>query len=184
MSTVTERFPILLASDFPILRESLKAYFDRASSIELVACANDRNEVLPLLKLRQPKLVLLDLNIDWDELCVLLDEIHNVGGVRSLIMSDDLDSTQIIELLRHGAHGVLPRRTSEELFTKSITNVLAGDLWVSRAIIADFVNQLRQDMPAMGSRIRPASSEETNVDISRFNLTPRETQVVLALADG
>jgi predicted PurR-regulated permease PerM len=45
-------------------------------------------------------------------------------------MSDSLDSSRVIEVLRHGAHGVVPRRTTQELLTKSIYTVLEGGFWV------------------------------------------------------
>jgi two-component system nitrate/nitrite response regulator NarL len=198
LSIHTRSWPILLASDFPIFRESLKAHFDKASELELVACANNREEIFPLLERHQPKLVLLDLDLDCDELCTLLDGIHSRTEIRSLIMADDIQSSRVIRLLQHGANGVVPRRTSQELFTKSIITVLAGDYWVSRAMITDFVNLMRKGVSADPTRssenliqaesARPGgparSSSSTESDISRFGLTRRETQVIKALVDG
>jgi len=184
------RLPILLASDFPIFRESLKAHFEKASEIEIVACANDRSEVIPLLQAHRPKLVLLDLNVDWDDLCALLDDIHSNTDVRSLIMSDELESRRVIQVLRHGANGVVPRRTTQDLFTKSITTVLAGHFWVSRAMITDFVHLIRQN--ASGDRATldggqadtEVSARASDAEIARFGLTPRELQIIGALVDG
>jgi two-component system, NarL family, nitrate/nitrite response regulator NarL len=184
------RLPILLASDFPIFRESLKAHFEKATEIELVACANNKNEVIPLLQSHKPKLVLLDLNIDWDDLCALLDGIHAHNDVRSLIMSDDLPSSRVIQLLRHGAHGVVPRRTTQDLFTKSIVTVLAGHFWVSRAMITDFVHLIRQNGPGDRQKMSDAGENEASgfraseAEIARFGLTPREMQIIGALVDG
>ena len=61
--------PVLLASDFPIFRDSLKTYFETTPEIELVACANDQSEIIPLLESCEAKLILLDLNIEWNSLC-------------------------------------------------------------------------------------------------------------------
>src|SRR5262245_10551256 len=170
------------------------AEFDKASEIELVACANNRSEVLPLLKSHNPKLVLLDLSIHWDELCALLDEIHANSDARSLIMSDELESARVIQVLRHGANGVVPRRTTRDLFTKSITTVLAGHFWVSRAMITDFGHLIRQNVT---DRQKPSEnlaqavnaemlSKQANAegDIARFGLTRREVQIIGALVDG
>lgn len=199
LSPLTMPAPIVLASDFPIFRESLKALFDNASEIELVGCANNRDEVIPLLQLHRPQLVLLDLNLAWSELCALLNDIHGTNEVRSLIMSDDLDSSRVIQVLRHGANGVVPRRTSQELFTKSIITVLAGHFWISRGMITDFVHLMRQGTPA-GTRTadnliqadnvqaaKPAAdanSSQVEADISRLGLTRREVQIIGALVDG
>jgi len=177
--------PILLASDFPIFRESLKSHFEATSEIELVACANSKDEVLPQLKAHRPKLVLLDLNFDLNELCSLLDEIHKNNEVQSLIMSDEVESSRVIELLRHGANGVVPRRTSPELLTKSITTVASGHFWVSRGMITDFVTLIRQGpRPAVSQKSDVNRSQTSEVDVARFGLTRREAQVIGALVDG
>lgn len=195
----TARSPILLASDFPILRDSLKVHFEKASELELVACANNLEEVIPLVDSCKPKLVLLDLNIDLDDLCSLLDKIHEKNEARSLIMSDDLESDLVMKVLRHGANGVVPRRTSSELFTKSITTVLAGHFWVSRALITDFVQQIRKNAGAEAQQPSVTPAETIGVVVPtanaisprieeaetyRFGLTRREVQIIGALADG
>jgi len=197
-STLARRTPVVLASDFPIFRESLKAQFDNVREIEMVGCANNRDEVIPLLQLHRPQLVLLDLNLDWSEQCDLLDHIHSSHEVCSLIMSDDLESSHVMQVLRHGAQGVVPRRTSHELLTKSIITVLAGHFWVSRAMITDFVHLIRQgkatpapltaENSVRAEKIQatrsPVNSSQLEAKTSRFGLTRRESQIIVALVDG
>jgi DNA-binding NarL/FixJ family response regulator len=187
-----------LASDFPILRDSLKSHFDQVSGVEVVGCASNETEVVSLLQSLDPKLVVLDLNVDWQALCSLLDQIHTTSTVRSLIMSDALDSGRVIEVLRHGAHGVVPRRTTQELLTKSIYTVLEGGFWVSRAMVADFVHIIRESGVAKRSRIADFETEggegtgatvvqtsgASEVEIARLGLTRREVQIIGALVDG
>src|SRR4030095_16571156 len=154
-SAVTQNsssLPILLASDFPILRYSLKSHFDQVSGVEVVGCASNETEVVSLLQFLDHNLVFLALNVDWQALCTLLDQIHTTSTVRSLIMSDALDSGRVIEVLRHGAHGVVPRRTTQELLTKSIYTVLEVGCGVSRAMFADFVHIIRESGVAKRSR--------------------------------
>jgi DNA-binding NarL/FixJ family response regulator len=193
--TSNSSLPILLASDFPILRDSLKSHFEQVAGIEVVGCASSESEVVSLLQSLDPKLVVLDLNVEWQALCSLLDQIHTTRAVRSLVMSDVLDSSRVIEVLRHGAHGVVPRRTTQELLTKSIYTVLEGGFWVSRAMVADFVHIIREG-GAVDRRVKSTSDGETNtatvvqsagaseVEIARLGLTRREVQIIGALVDG
>jgi DNA-binding NarL/FixJ family response regulator len=109
--------PIILASDFPIFRDSLKAYLEQETDIEIIGCAKSEQEVIPLLQWLVPKLVVLDLNLELEALCALLHQIHNISSVRSLVMSDGLDSSRVTQLILHGAHGVVPWRTTRELLT-------------------------------------------------------------------
>ena len=191
--TQNSSLPILLASDFPILRDSLKSHFDQVSGVEVVGCASNETEVVSLLQTLDPKLVVLDLNMEWEALCTLLDQIHTASKVRSLIMSDVLDSSRVIEVLRHGAHGVVPRRTTQELLTKSIYTVLEGGFWVSRAMVADFVHIIRESGVARrkdgdGEEVLAGalvqSSGASEVEIARLGLTKREVQIIGALVDG
>ena len=194
--TSNASLPILLASDFPILRDSLKAHFEQVAGIEVVGCASNESEVVSMLQSLDPKLVVLDLNVEWEALCALLDQIHTTRPVRSLIMSDVLDSSRVIEVLRHGAHGVVPRRTTQELLTKSIYTVLEGGFWVSRAMVADFVHIIREggavnrrskgevdgEAAAIATVVQSAGASE--VEIARLGLTRREVQIIGALVDG
>jgi len=179
------------------LRDSLKSHFEQVSSIEVVGCASSEAEVVSLLQSLDPKLVVLDLNVEWERLCALLDQIHTTRPVRSLVMSDVLDSSRVIEVLRHGAHGVVPRRTTQELLTKSIYTVLEGGFWVSRAMVADFVHIIREggalhkrsktdadgaDPAGQATVIQTAGASE--VEIARLGLTRREVQIIGALVDG
>ena len=199
--TPNSSLPILLASDFPILRDSLKSHFEQVSGIEVIGCASNEAEVISLLQTLEPKLVVLDLNVEWEALCSLLDRIHATRSVRSLIMSDVLDSSRVIEVLRHGAHGVVPRRTTQELLTKSIYTVLEGGFWVSRAMVADFVHIIRESASvgkrtkvsgpegettevAMGPTTVVHASGASEVEIARLGLTRREVQIIGALVDG
>ena len=193
--------PIILASDFPIFRDSLKSYLKQETDIEIVGCANTEQEVVPLLQSLQPKLVVLDLNLEWEALCGLLHQIHTSSSVRSLVMSDGLDSSRVTQLILHGAHGVVPSRTTRELLTKSIHTVLAGGFWVSRATVTDFVQLIRESASGMrvkaaDAKIDPAdiaggsaaaqinSSARSEAEIARLGLTRREMQVIGALVDG
>ena len=192
---------IILASDFPIFRDSLKAYLEQETDIKIIGCANTEQEVIPLLQSLEPELVVLDLNLPWEALCALLHQIHTTCSIRSLVMSDRLDSSRVTQLILQGAHGVVPARTTRELLTKSIQTVLAGGFWVSRATVADFVALIRENASAIRMTTSEAkiknpeiltASETTPIDpprrseaeIARLSLTRREMQVIGALVDG
>ena len=187
---------IILASDFPIFRESLKTFVEQESDIEIIGCANSEQEVIPLLQSLDPKLVILDLNIDWEALCALLHQIHTTCSVRSLVVSDTLGNNPVTQLVVHGAHGVVQSRSTPKLLTKSIRTVLAGGFWVSRGTVTDFVHLIRESAPAMrmkaaegkietpGGTTLANSYERSEAEIARLGLTRREMQVIGALVDG
>ena len=192
--------PIVLASDFPIFRESLKTYLEQETDIEIIGCDSEP-EVIPLLQSLEPKLVVLDLNLEWESLCALVHRIHTTCSVRSLVMCDSLGSSQVTQLILHGAHGVVPSRTTGNLLTKSIRTVLEGGVWVSRAIVTDFVHLIRESASRVHMKRSEAKIENPEIQtasattlinsfggseeaVARLGLTRREMQVIGALVDG
>lgn len=198
LATKSDAVPIILACDFPILRDTLKMHFDQVSGIKVVGCAGSEAEVVSLLESLDPKLVMLDLNIEWDALCVLLEQIRTNSSARSLIMSDVLDSKHVIQALRHGAHGVVPRRTTAELLTKSVYTVLDGGFWISRAMVADFVNIIRESGATAAKRSEAAekattpttpttpvqTSDASQGETPGLGMTQEELKVIRALVSG
>jgi DNA-binding NarL/FixJ family response regulator len=96
---------------------------------------------------------------------------------------------------------VVPRRTTPELLTKSVYTVLEGGFWISRAMVADFVNIIRESGASAAKRARSSDTEgeaekasATTVpapssgasqgDIARLGLVPEELRVVSALVAG
>src|SRR5437667_2039760 len=193
--------PIILASDFPVFRDNLKAYLEQETDIEIIGCASNEREVIRLLQSSEPKLVVLDLKLEWEALCALLDQIHTACSVRSLGMADGLDSSRVTQLILHGAHGVVPSCTTRELLTKSIHTVLAGGFWVSRATVTDFVALMREsasgirrktseakienpEIPMASATTPINSSGRSEQEIARLGLTHRQMEVLGALVDG
>jgi DNA-binding NarL/FixJ family response regulator len=194
---------LLLASDFPVFRDFLTTHFEKDPQVQVIGCAKDTIESIQLITTLQPKLAVLDLNIGWGSLCLLLDEIHSRSTCRTLIMSDVLDSSRVIEVLRHGAHGVVPRRATPELLSKSIQTVAAGGFWVSRDMVTDFVHLIRESgspkrhksderenmvenaaAPAAASVEVEAQPAVSEAEIARLGVTKRESQIIGALVDG
>src|SRR5437773_11107951 len=58
--------PIIFASDFPVFRDNLKAYLEQETDIEIIGCASSEQEVIRLLQSSEPKLVVLDLKLEWE----------------------------------------------------------------------------------------------------------------------
>jgi two-component system nitrate/nitrite response regulator NarL len=173
---------IVIASNEPEFRDRLKSHFERENKVHIVGCIDNPNDVLPHLRSTKAKLVVLDLDLGFGALCSLLDKIHSKTSAKSLIISDSIDRGDVVEVLRHGAHGVTSRKTPLDLMSRCVDNISKGGYWVSRDVVADFVNLIRN---------KPANDhgEETDdqpepVTGENLGLTRREMQVIEALADG
>ncbi|MBN2347153.1 MAG: response regulator [Candidatus Aminicenantes bacterium] len=77
------------------------------------------------------------------------------------------------ELLRHGVKGFLPPSISRANLKKALDGILGGQIWVSRELSHRLLSELLED--ARPQYERPAE---------QFGLTPREIEILKALASG
>jgi DNA-binding NarL/FixJ family response regulator len=90
-----------------------------------------------------------------------------------------------------GANGVISRKIAPELLCRSVPAVASGQIWVSRAIVGQLVQQLRITPAKVGTLLRQADQDDASADFkaqvqlrSRFGLTPREFEMVRAIGEA
>ena len=181
---------VLLASDIPMLRGSVVDLLNDAQSVNVVACAESQDQVLPLAEAYLPKLAILDLDVNpqtrADLVCRLSAQKTSV-----LLMSDENDMSQLFDLFVLGLRGILQRRTSADLMRRSVHAVAAGELWLSRQMAWSLVDHLRVlsavKTSAAPTIVAPSMREEAPMPVERSNrygLTPREADIVRAIGDA
>lgn len=182
----SRKISILLASDFPILSESLVSIFKKTEDLQLVGCADTAERLLALAEEFRPEVVLLDVSITSDTFLNLLTRVSE-ENIKVLVINQDLNAAETIDALRHGAHGVIGKRTTPDLLCKSVRTVIAGDIWVGRHVTQELVRFLRHRPKP--SEIARSAAETSNAvaqstDEPKFGLTKREMQIVKALVEG
>jgi len=184
-----QKLSVLLASDFPMLRDSIVECLNAVPELEVVASTDADKEVLNLARAYCPSVALLDLSVEWATLCDLVSGL-STQQVLPLLMSDKFDDLQTIELLRRGVCGVIPRRATPEILRKSVRAIGAGEIWITRKTVSKILDSVqtkngksRDSKSAMTSQaaLQSAMSEPLQ---NRYNLTRREMQMVHALAEG
>jgi two-component system nitrate/nitrite response regulator NarL len=186
-----QKLSVLLASDFPMLRDSITECLNAVPEMQVVASTDADSEVLGLAKTHNPSVALLDLSVDWAALCELVSGLSTYQ-VLPLLMSDKFDDLQTIELLRRGVCGVIPRRATPDILRKSVRAIGSGEIWITRKTVTRILDRvqnragksaegkvagIRQMLP----QLNPAFTDPLQ---NRYNLTRREMQMVQALAEG
>jgi DNA-binding NarL/FixJ family response regulator len=90
---------------------------------------------------------------------------------RVILLTAAISREQTVEALQLGARGVVIKDAASQLLCRSIRAVMSGDCWVARDRVTDLVQELRNEATRQS-------------DAPRLRLTPRERQVVAAIADG
>src|SRR5947208_7346463 len=140
--TSTADISVLLASDIPMLRASVVDLLTDAQSVNVVACAESQDQVLPLAEAYRPQLAILDLDINRQNRADLVSRL-SAQNTSVLLMSDENDMTQLFDLFVLGLRGILQRRLSPDLMRRSVHAVAAGELWLSRQMAWSLVDHLR-----------------------------------------
>jgi DNA-binding NarL/FixJ family response regulator len=165
---------ILIADDQPVFRCGLRALLQGEADLQIVGEATDCAEAARLVDNLGPHILLIDLATQGALGAQILQRIaRSHPDLRIiLLLAADAEKQPIIDALQLGVHGVVTTRASRETFVKSIRMVMAGEYWIPRGTIADFVRALRA-VP-----VDPAQKQ------SVLKLTPRELEVVIAVAGG
>ena len=189
---VEPKISVLVANDFPMIRNSMRELLNDTPDVHVIACTEAKNEVLPLADTHRPQVTILDLEVEWSGLVDLVTGLSN-RKVPVLVMSDKFDDAKTFELLKTGASGVISRKTPPELLCRSVHAVASGEIWVSRAVVGQLVQQLRVTPAEVSAVLRPddhleaSASNDSTAQVqlrSRFGLTPRESEMVRAIGEA
>jgi DNA-binding NarL/FixJ family response regulator len=166
---------VLLADDQRLVRESLSTMLGLLEGIELLGTAADGEEAVRLATQLRPEVVLMDLRmpgIDGTEATRLLHEQQPQIGVIALTTYADDES--VLGALRAGARGFLTKDASSEDIRAAILCVASGSATLDPAVQHHVVAAL-----ASG----PAQPE-TAAELLPDELTPREAEVLVLIAEG
>lgn len=196
--TSTADISVLLASDIPMLRGSVVDLLNDAQSVNVVACAESQDQVLPLAEAYRPQLAILDLDINRENRAELVSRL-SAQKTSVLLMSDENDMSQLFDLFVLGLRGILQRRLSPDLMRRSVHAVAAGELWLSRQMAWSLVDHLRTlsvvktsaapilVAPSITTESVSVSSVDPQMAVerpNRYGLTPREAEIVHAIGDA
>jgi two-component system nitrate/nitrite response regulator NarL len=117
-----------------------------------------------------PTVLLLDVAIGNGPAVDVLQKLaFGQFTTRTILLSDVAESDAIVEAVRLGARGLILKNSPPPQLYKCIRCVAAGQYWFSRDQIPAVIDGLRRP------NARPLPAE---------TLTPRELEVIVAVADG
>jgi DNA-binding NarL/FixJ family response regulator len=163
---------VLVADDFPMVRDALGAALQRHPEIELVGTAADGNEALEKARMLSPDVVVLDLRMPgMSGLMALTRMSAELPDVRVLLLTACEEPDAVIDAVSAGAAGFVTKRISGADLADAVTSVHRGEPVVSASLTAHLVRGLRRDEPRRGG-------------VSAGRLTGSELNVLRLVADG
>lgn len=162
---------LLIVDDHPLFRKGVKQLINDAGGFDIVGEASSGEEGIDLAYLRQPEMILLDLNMkDMSGLDVLkvLKAADFDARVIMLTVSDQQED--LVAALRAGADGYLLKDMEPEDLVVKLTEAAHGQTVLSPALAGMLVHAMRQES-------KPKTPDEAG-------LTEQERKIVERIAAG
>ena len=159
-----------------MFRDALRDLLAQQSEFKVVGEAADGVEVIDKVKQLNPDLLLLDLAMPQiSGLEVLRNLLTLPVQVRTIVLANAIERSQIFGALKFGARGVILKDVTTPLLFRGIRAVLAGEYWVAHSDVAELIDSMRNGNPA--SPLQMSSGNGSY-------LTQRELEIVSAIVDG
>ena len=134
---------VLIADDNSLFRDGLanlvagQKDLQVAGTVDSAITANEQTRQI------RPDIVLLGWPASAAASQRIFAAIHESKlPTRVIIMISDDGKEDLVEAIRAGCSGILPKKTSTELLLKSIRKVHAGEIWLDRMSTADVIRRL------------------------------------------
>ena len=167
------KISVVIAEDYTILREGLRALISSDPGFEVVAEASDGHEAIQLVEKLKPNLVLTDLSMPRMNGMEAIREIRRLTPeTRIVVLTVHKTEEYILATFKAGADGyVLKDATHDELMT-ALNHVLTGKRYISPGISEKVIEGYLDGRKTIKSK----TSWET--------LTHREREILKLIAEG
>jgi DNA-binding NarL/FixJ family response regulator len=161
---------LLIVDDHPLFREGLRQWIEQQRDLECCGECEDVASALQAIDAQLPDLVILDLRLrDSDGLDLIKEAGARFPTQKILVVSQGDERVYAERVLRAGAKGYIMKEEATEQVSEAIRTVLAGELYLSRALSGILLKRY------LGS---------TSQDSLLARLSDRELQVFQLLGSG
>lgn len=174
MAGVTRPLRVLIVDDDALVRAGLSMMLDGAGGIAVAGQAADGDEVPAAVDAHAPDVVLMDLRMPRVDGITATRRLRSRADPPEVIVLTTFDSDEnILRALRAGAGGFLLKDTPPDQIVQAVRRVAAGE-----PILSPGVTRRLMDRAA----VEAGAYERARAALDR--LSPRESEVVLAIARG
>lgn len=169
LPTITSMIKILIADDHAVVRRGLRQIINDEPDLEVVAEAQNGQEVLDQLENTDCNVVVLDITMpDKNGLAVLQEVKATRPRLPILILSMHPEDQFALRALKLGASGYLTKESAPEELVGALRKVVSGGKYISSTLAEQLVAEIGSDSP------RPSPER----------LSEREFQVLRMIAQG
>lgn len=166
------KIKIAIADDYKIYRDGLKVGLASDDKMEIIAEADNGEELMKLLETTRPDVILMDLKMpimDGMEATKLVRQKY--PDIKVLVVTMYEDDKFIIHLMENGANGYLLKNTEPDEIIKSIYAVYENGYYFN-----DVVNKALLKKLVLKNNLKPSFNQN-------IELTEREQEVLKLICE-
>ena len=164
---------IVIADDHPLFRDGLRTLLESDTRFAVVGEAGNALGAVEAVRQHNPDVLLLDLAMPGSSgLEALRILAADPPATRTIVLTAGIGRTETVQAVQLGASGVVLKADASTTLFESILAVVQGHFWLQS-----------QQLPNQETALRKSLAPLTDADRD-FDLSPREREIIVALADG
>jgi DNA-binding NarL/FixJ family response regulator len=131
----TNTIRVVVADDHPLILDALDNLFHLEEDIQVVARCKDGAETMSAVRQHQPDVLILDIRMPGkDGLQVLWEMRSEKLSTRVVLLTAEIDDSQLVDAVRMGVRGVVLKEMAPKLLVTCVRKVHNGELWIERRL--------------------------------------------------
>lgn len=161
---------VVIVDDDALIRDSLKLILELDHELEVVGTCPNGDEAFRLCRQEAVDVVLMDIRMPVCDGILGTKKIkESCPQTKVLILTTFQDDEYIFQALKYGAQGYLLKNTPSEQIREQIKLAHAGTLLIH---------------PQVASKLTGMLGRENKKDLSAYNLSEREIEIIQLISDG